>query len=462
MNLSRTRLFFRQDFFCKVFQQAFLTNLQPGGPSHRRFSLLVALLAACAASFLFAEAAQGTALTSSPSTVSFGTVALGAKSTQTLAVKNTSTTGITVTVASITGSGFSISSLPVPFYLGVGSTTYFAVGFTPTSSGTFSGTLSLKNANSTVVLSVGLSGSCSGSSTGSGGTTAGRLTSSPSSVSFGTVPVGNKNTQTLAIKNISTASLTVSSASVSGTGFRIGLLPTPFSLNAGATTYFAVGFKPAASGTVTGTLTLKNSTGSTLVAVSLSGTGSGSTGGLTSSTSKLNFGNETVGGSTTLAVTLINSGNSSVTISGVSINGSGFSVTCGISGATVAAGQSAIMNIAFAPKTTGTFNGTVTVVSNAANTAPVIAVTGTGISSTAHSVALSWSPSTSTGVVGYNVYRSTVSGSSYSRVNSSPTASTKFTDGSVVSEETYYYVVTAVNSSGAESVKSSQITAVIP
>src|SRR5215471_11059143 len=109
MNLSRTRLFFRQDSSCKVFQQAFLTNLQPGGSSHRYFILLVALLAA-SASFLFAEAAQGTALTSSPSTVSFGTVTVGAKSTQTLAVKNTSTTGITVTVASITGSGFSISS----------------------------------------------------------------------------------------------------------------------------------------------------------------------------------------------------------------------------------------------------------------------------------------------------------------------------------------------------------------
>jgi Abnormal spindle-like microcephaly-assoc'd, ASPM-SPD-2-Hydin len=419
------------------------------------------LLAACAASFLFAEAAQGTALTSSPSTVSFGTVAVGAKSTQTLAVKNTSTTGITVTVASITGSGFSISSLPVPFYLGAGSTTFFAVGFTPTSSGTFSGTLTLKDVNSTLVLSVGLSGSGSGSSSGSGNTPR-LLMSSPSSVSFGTVPVGNKNTQTLAIKNAGTASLTVSSASVSGTGFSISSLTTPFSLNAGATTYFAVGFKPTASGTVTGTLTLKSNSGATLLAVSLSGSGSGSTGGLTSSTSNLNFGNETVGGSTTLAVTLINNGNSSVTISGVSINGSGFSVTGGISGATVAAGQSAIMNIAFAPKTTGTFNGTVTVVSNAANTAPVIAVTGTGISSTAHSVALSWSPSTSTGVVGYNVYRSTVSGSSYSRVNSSPTTSTKFTDGSVVSEETYYYVVTAVNSSGAESVKSSQITAVIP
>jgi len=65
-------------------------------------------------------------------------------------------------------------------------------------------------------------------------------------------------------------------------------------------------------------------------------------------------------------------------------------------------------------------------------------------------------------VTGYNVYRSTVSGTSYIRINSSPTASLKYTDGSVASGETYYYVVKAVNSSGAESARSSQTTAVIP
>ena len=349
MNLSRTPVFFRYDLFCKVFQQAFLTNLQPGGASHRHLSMLAAFVAVCAVSLVVANSAQGTAMTSSPSTVSFGTVALGARNTQTLAVKNISTTRITVTVASTTGSGFSISSLPLPLYLGVGATAYITVGFAPTSSGTFSGTLALKNINSTLVLSVPLSGS-----------------------------------------------------------------------------------------------------------------GSGSTKSLVASGSTLNFGNETVGGSTTLPVTLTNTGNSSVTISGFSITNSSYTVAGGLTGATLAAGQRATLNIVFAPKSTGAFSGTVTVVSNATNTAPKVAVSGTGISSTAHSVALSWSPSTSTGVVGYNIYRSTVSGSSYSRLNSSPTASTRFTDGSVVSDETYYYVVTAVNSGGAESVKSSQITAVVP
>jgi chitinase len=119
------------------------------------------------------------------------------------------------------------------------------------------------------------------------------------------------------------------------------------------------------------------------------------------------------------------------------------------------------MNIVFAPKTTGTMNGTVTVVSSATSTAPAIAVSGTGVSNTTHSVALNWQASTSTGVSGYYVYRSGVSGS-YARLNSAPTASLKYTDGSVSSGATYYYVVTAVTSAGVESVQSSRVTAVIP
>jgi hypothetical protein len=289
------------------------------------------------------------------------------------------------------------------------------------------------------------------------------LTSTPTSVSFGTVTVGNKNTQTLAVKNAGTSTAVVSSYSISGSGFSISSLAMPFSLTAGATTYFAVGFKPTASGSFTGSLTLKNSSGTVLATIGLSGSGSGSTKSLVSSTSKLSFGNETVGGSETLAVALINTGNSSVTISGVSISGSSaYSVTSGVSGATLAAGQTATLNIVFAPKSAGTFTGTVTVVSNATNTAPAVAVSGTGISSTSHSVALSWSASTSSGVTGYNVYRSTVSGTSYTRINSSPTASLRYTDGSVASGGRYYYVVTAVNSSGAESARSSQTTAIIP
>jgi fibronectin type 3 domain-containing protein len=65
-------------------------------------------------------------------------------------------------------------------------------------------------------------------------------------------------------------------------------------------------------------------------------------------------------------------------------------------------------------------------------------------------------------VVGYYIYRSSVAGSSYTRITSGALNALKFTDGAVSAGSTYYYVVTAVNSSGVESAHSGQVTAVIP
>jgi fibronectin type 3 domain-containing protein len=65
-------------------------------------------------------------------------------------------------------------------------------------------------------------------------------------------------------------------------------------------------------------------------------------------------------------------------------------------------------------------------------------------------------------VVGYYVYRGTVNGGPYSKLNSTPAPSTNYTDATVQSGVTYYYVVTAVDGSGMESAYSNQSTAVIP
>lgn len=91
------------------------------------------------------------------------------------------------------------------------------------------------------------------------------------------------------------------------------------------------------------------------------------------------------------------------------------------------------------------------------------AVLGTGcLTGSPHSVSLSWTASTSTNVVGYNVYRGTTSNGPYTKVNSSPVSATAFTDNAVQSGVTYYYVATAVDSSGSESAYSNQAQAVIP
>jgi fibronectin type 3 domain-containing protein len=78
-----------------------------------------------------------------------------------------------------------------------------------------------------------------------------------------------------------------------------------------------------------------------------------------------------------------------------------------------------------------------------------------------HTVSLGWSPSTSTGISYYKVYRGTVSGGPYSLLATNVSL-TSYTDSSVQSGSTYYYVTTAVDSSGVESGYSDVAPAAIP
>jgi fibronectin type 3 domain-containing protein len=64
--------------------------------------------------------------------------------------------------------------------------------------------------------------------------------------------------------------------------------------------------------------------------------------------------------------------------------------------------------------------------------------------------------------VSYNIYRATTSGGPYSKIYSTQVGATSYVDGVVQSAQTYYYVVTAVDSSRNESVFSNQAQGVIP
>jgi len=74
---------------------------------------------------------------------------------------------------------------------------------------------------------------------------------------------------------------------------------------------------------------------------------------------------------------------------------------------------------------------------------------------------LTWTASTSS-VIGYNVYRGTVSGGPYVLVNSSLVSGTLYVDSTVLASQTYYYVTTAVASGNVESVYSGEVSAAIP
>ena len=62
----------------------------------------------------------------------------------------------------------------------------------------------------------------------------------------------------------------------------------------------------------------------------------------------------------------------------------------------------------------------------------------------------------------YNTCSSTVSGGPYVKMGSTASSDPSYTDNSVQTGRTYYYVVTAVNSSNQESGYSSEVTTIVP
>ena len=182
---------------------------------------------------------------------------------------------------------------------------------------------------------------------------------------------------------------------------------------------------------------------------------------LTANPTSLSFGNVSVSLNKVLTATFTNTGNSTVTVSGLSISGAGLSVSGISTGQMIGPSQSTTATIVFLPAITGSVSGSLTVSSNATNSPSTVSLSGSGVNLVTHSTTLNWTASVSS-VVGYNVYSGAVSGGPYARLTSSPVTLLNYKDSTVQSGKTYYYVVTAVNSTGAESGYSSQATAAIP
>ena len=283
---------------------------------------------------------------------------------------------------------------------------------------------------------------------------------SSSSITFSAQAVGTTSSaDTATLTNTGNASLTISSIAASA-----GYSETNncgATLAASAQCNIGITFTPAASGAISGVLTIQDNAGSGVQQINLYG--SGVTAGALNVTPSVAFGSVADGQTSTQTVTVSNTGGESVTVSAASSSGTGF----GISGLTLplvlAAGGSSSFQVTFAPTSSGSTTGTVRLTDTGSSPTASISLTGTGtaVVSVTHQVALSWTDSSST-ATGFNVYRGSVSGGPYSKITSAPVSAEAYTDSSVTAGDTYYYVVTAVSSSGQESADSAQVTAVVP
>jgi serine protease len=95
---------------------------------------------------------------------------------------------------------------------------------------------------------------------------------------------------------------------------------------------------------------------------------------------------------------------------------------------------------------------------NAPDTTPPSAPTGLSASAGNGAVALDWANNTESDLDGYIVYRATSAAGPYSALNSNPLGASAYTDNAVANGTTYYYRVTAVDTSGNESADSATVS----
>src|SRR6202166_1874989 len=315
----------------------------------------------------------GTTAEITPSSLSFGTLAVGLTSVvKTVTLKNLGTTAITITSIAVTGAeagDFPKTATSCGSSLAAAASCAVSVTFKPTTTGARSANLTFTDNASGSPQQVPLSGT---------GTTA-ELT--PTSLSFGTLAVGlTSAVKTVTLKNVGTTAITITSIAV--TGAEAGDFPKTAtscgsSLAVAASCTVSVTFKPTTTGARSANLTFTDSAAGSPQQVPLSGTGT--TAEITPTS--VSFGSVTVGTiSAAKTVTLKNVGTTAITITSVTIAGTdpgdfGQTNPCGSS---LAADASCTISVTFKPIVTGNRSATLKVTDNAAGSPQQVSSSGTG------------------------------------------------------------------------------------
>jgi len=295
-----------------------------------------------------AGAVPAPALQVRPETLTFGSQPVGTtSSSQTITISNAGSASLNLLALAITGDFAVSGSCTATSTLAPAASCIVAVSFAPKGTGTRSGTLTVTSDAGT--KTVALSGNAPGPTA---------LILTPAALVFASTPVGTSTApKNITVSDVGTANATLGTASVTG-DFVLSADTCSSTLSPQAGCTLSITFKPTASGTRTGTLTLSSDSG--VQTASLTGVGTSPATDILSP-SVLNF-PDTVVTTTSSAqtVTLTNSGDVALTLIAASITSGDFTVTnaCGNS---LSAHSSCAMQIFFVPRSVGPQTGLLTV-----------------------------------------------------------------------------------------------------
>ncbi|MGM9488576.1 choice-of-anchor D domain-containing protein [Ideonella sp. YS5] len=342
-----------------------------------------------------AAAATQSTISLDASTFAFGNQTVNTTSgAKTLTVSNTGNAALNfsaITVGGAAAADYSATGgCAVGTPVAAGGSCKLTLRFAPSATGSRSASLTLKSDASNGDATVSLSG------TGQAVATP-QASLSPSSVSFGSVTVGNSSTaQTVTLTNSGSAALSITDISAA----------SPFSathacgssLAAGANCKISVVFTPTGSGAASGNLSVSSNASGSPHTVGLSGTGVLASTGILQWTdsSAVAFGNATVGDdAATHTLTLSNTGSGTATLGEFTVSGSNAadfrvdgSSTCAAS-QQLAAGAQCTLVLGFSPSAAGARSASLAVSATNASTPDAIALSGTGVAAAAPALGLS-------------------------------------------------------------------------
>jgi hypothetical protein len=200
-----------------------------------------------------------------------------------------------------------------------------------------------------------------------------QLSCNPRNVRFGTMVLQQQETVSVSLANSGSNSVTISAVSSSSPEFAVANFTLPFTLAAGQSVNLNMTFTPTVAGWAEGTIAFTSNASNTTLYVGVGGVGIVNE-SLTPSPAALSFGNVSVGKTSTLPVSVTNSGASNLRLTQMEMTGSGFT-TSGLNLPMVLApNQTLTFNVIFSPQTGGAASGSV-ILPNGGVTIPL---TGTG------------------------------------------------------------------------------------
>jgi len=246
-------------------------------------------------------------------------------------------------------------------------------------------------------------------------TAAGTILIAPATLTFGSQTVGTTSaTQTVTASNTGGTALTFTSIVTSGDFAGATLAQCPSIAVEATPCVFQISFKPTAAGTRTGAITFTDNASGSPQTVTLTGTGTPGAATVTVTPSSLTFGSQALATtSAPLSVTVTNNSTAAVSFSGFTITGANagdFAVPAAASGAacsstgTLAAGASCTINVLFTPGAAGARTATLNIADNATGSPQMVALSGTGVTSSVIITVAPGGSTTATTVSGGTAY----------------------------------------------------------